>query len=266
MKSPGMYFPNGFDMQQAVLCTQLVATAYDMYAQWKIQKDPDPKKFNWRPKGPTSFTYGKPIWGTSGALLWKDTEPFAFVATDTKTVYVVFRGTQSGANWLSNLDADLVRYKPVANYGKVHEGFYDLYMSMRKSLLKCLNDYGDIGKLVICGHSLGSALSTLAVPDVLINCTAVKNKTKVVHYNLASPRVANPGFADTYNGNAVQTFRIVNTEDVVTNVPLSVMGSELFQHVGVPVDFSAQYGSMEANHNSDTAYLYALNHPDDPEK
>ena len=266
-----MYFPSGFDTNQAILCNRLVNCAYDMYEQWKHQDEPEPKKFDWTINGPKDFDYGKPIWGESGGFLWKDHEPFAFVASDipsgraNKTVYIVFRGTQTGADWLSNLRADLTRYTLVAGYGEVHEGFCDLYKTMRRAVINQLASFSPVKKLVVCGHSLGAALSTLAVPHVINKSNALAPNCKTIQYNLASPRVASPGFANAYNANGVPTFRIVNIEDVVPDLPLPAMGSELFQHVGVSVDFSAQCGSLAENHSSTSTYLYALKHPNNPQ-
>jgi hypothetical protein len=267
--------PAGFDINQAVTCTRLIATAYDMYAQWKVQHDPGSRSFDWQPKfkhdSASSFVFGKPLWGKSGGILWKDKEPFAFVASDRpvtdadKTVYLAIRGTQSGANWLSNLRADDTRYRLAPGYGQVHEGFYELYKSMAAAVLKELRAVGNIKQLVICGHSLGAALSTLAAAHVLNKCDVLTKNAKLWHYNLASPRVATPHFATVYDNNGIATFRIVNVEDIVPNVPPAIMGSDFFQHIGVPVTFSANYESISANHNSDKSYLYALENPQAPQ-
>lgn len=92
-----------------------------------------------------------------------------------------------------------------------------------------------------------------------------KDNVPVLQYNLASPRVGNPEFASAYNGNKVPTYRIVNTCDIVPQVPSSVFGKLIFEHVGIPVDFTAQYGSLAGNHNSIDSYHYALTHPDQPQ-
>jgi hypothetical protein len=36
-----MYFPPGFDREDAILLGQMVGTAYDMYGQWKKQGKPE---------------------------------------------------------------------------------------------------------------------------------------------------------------------------------------------------------------------------------
>jgi hypothetical protein len=53
-KSVPMYFPPApFNLADAVMCSALVNTAYDMYNQWHEQGSPsDPSQFSWTPKWP----------------------------------------------------------------------------------------------------------------------------------------------------------------------------------------------------------------------
>lgn len=262
-----MYTPAGFAFPQAIMCNKLVNCAYDQYAQWKKQRHPSKKTFRWTPNGP-DVSYGKVLWGKAQEILWKETEPFGFVAWDKQnTAYLILRGTQSGADWISNLHAELVRYTLVPGYGMAHEGFFKLYKSLRQQVFSELASQPVRSELLICGHSLGGALTTLAVPDVTTN-TAYKatGKRAVLHYSLAAPRSGDTQFAQKYNGNRVATYRIVNTEDIVPDAPPAVLGDDEYCHVGTPVNFTAQYGSLSSNHSSVDAYLYALEHPDKPWK
>jgi hypothetical protein len=125
-------------------------------------------------------------------------------------------------------------------------------------------------KVVSTGHSLGGALSTLAAADLAIH------QLPVQLYNFASPRTGSPSFAGTFNQRVATAWRTVNTEDLVTTVPLSTpnLGSAKaphgllgvligivrkldFEHVGSPVSFTAFNGSILANHQMAT-YLTAL--------
>jgi triacylglycerol lipase len=67
----------------------------------------------------------------------------------------------------------------------------------------------------------------------------------------------------------VPSFRIVNTEDVVPGVPFAVtddiFATYLYKHAGTPVDFTATYDSTGNNHSMLDCYLYAVNHPAQPE-
>jgi hypothetical protein len=87
-----------------------------------------------------------------------------------------------------------------------------------------------------------------------------------VHYNFASPRVGDPGFAYGMNWSVqTPTFRIVNTEDVVPDVPPPLTGNTIYQHVGTPVDFTAEYLSIGGNHSMADCYWYAINNQAQPQ-
>ena len=274
MDSCPMYFPENFDLKEVVFLNKLVNTAYDMYSQWIAQGKPKEKKFNWLPKSPAGsphLRYSDPIWGEDKKFfgIFETAEPFAFIAYDDSdnTVYLVFRGTESASDWLENLKFEQTDYSLVSGYGKVHKGFFSIYKTMSSAIHKCLEEVSTPKKLYITGHSLGSSLSILSVPDIITN-TSYKADLPVINYNLASPRTGDPIFASAYNSNGVSTYRVVNTCDIVPTVPLSVVSSELdspiYKHVGIPVDFTAQYNSIEGNHSAKDSYLYALEHPQEP--
>ncbi len=277
MTSSPMYFPATFDLKEAIFLNQLVVTAYDMYSQWERQGQPEKEKFNWIPNGP-KLQYSEPIWGEDRILrIFKKAEPFAFIASsEDKKTYLVFRGTESPADWSENTKLEQTSYSLAPGYGKVHHGFFSIYETMSSTIRALLGAIPDIERLYITGHSLGSSLSTLSVPDIITN-TKYSANLPVTHYNLASPRTGDPDFADAYNANGVVTYRVVNTCDLVPTVPLSVtsisvtssilpLSLPIYKHVGVPVDFTAQYNSIVSNHGCSDSYLYALEHPEQPEK
>jgi hypothetical protein len=253
-----------------VLCNELVNTAYDMYAQWKAQGYPNKTNFKWTPKGPP-MTYGASIWG---ATLWGNYlfEPFAFVAYSAQGIYLVVRGSETDSDWLDDFDASQTAYSPVSGFGKVHNGFMGIYGSMSAFVLAAINQalqqLGVNAKaLYITAHSLGSALSTLAVPDVIANSQLNLSKVSLAHYPLASPRVGDPDFCYQYNYQNIPTFRIIDTEDVVPDLPPSVVPllGYIYKHIGLEVSYTAQYNSDAGNHDHKNSYYYALKHPTQPE-
>ncbi|HEX8650139.1 MAG TPA: lipase family protein [Pyrinomonadaceae bacterium] len=263
-----MYFPAApFSLTDALMCSNLVDIAYDMYYQWQAQGKPAPNSFNWNASA-IPMHHSSPIWGRSSWFFFSENEPFAFVSwTDDGEVYLVFRGTETSLDWVDDADVFQVAYPSTiaAGYGYVHHGFMTIYSSMRSAVLNALGMAGSGSVLYFTGHSLGGALSTLAVPDVLTNSNFQNSGAKMFHYSLASPRVGDPDFAYQYNSQAVTTYRIVNTEDIVPDSPLSVALDSLYKHVGTPVDFTAQYDSIGGNHDHLNSYNYALNNPDQPE-
>jgi len=77
--------------------------------------------------------------------------------------------------------------------------------------------------LFITGRSLGGALSTICAYDIH-NIDDVE----IVHYSFSSPRVGNAIFAKEFNRRVVHSYWTYNTEDLVTEIPSSVMRKTLF--------------------------------------
>jgi hypothetical protein len=275
-----MYFPPaGFVLADAVTCANLVEVAYDQYCQWEEQGKPRHwRDFTWTPKWPAGFTPAwvsqPPLWGDAQTIFFEHPEPFGFVVQDTsRRGFLVIRGTESDADWYKDVEVAQSRYTLVTtpDFGRVQDGFLAVYTSMSPATLVAVDQIASTStQFFFTGHSLGSALVTLAVPDVMTNSTLRTSAARVVHYNFASPRAGDATFAAAINALAsVPTFRIVNTEDVVPDVPLAVTDDVLhtydYKHVGVPVDFTAQYDSIGNNHSMLNCYLYAMNHPGQPE-
>lgn len=272
MPSKPMYFPPPpFNLGHAVECSGLVDIAYGMYYQWvKEGKTHTPADFHWQKPQQSTFVFNAPIWGNSEVLVFNDLEPFALVAHREKNAYVIFRGTESLEDWYTDFEIDQVPYElpNLSNVGKVHEGFFDLYKSLRQSVLEQLNTLQNIRTLYITGHSLGAALAMVATPDLMTN-TSPQQYQGVFQYNLAGPRAVDPILAGYMNASQANNYRIVNSCDLVPEVPPSVCptlsGDVLYEHVGFPVTYTAQYGSVAGNHDFRTSYHFALTHPEQPQ-
>jgi hypothetical protein len=263
MSSLPLYFPPGFALPQALLCAQLVAAAYDQYDQWQNQKRPRrPQDFKWQAPQMGGWSFSAPIWSILSDLHFiNESEPFGFAARDPQgEVYLVFRGTDSVQDWLDDLDAEQQPYPWRSDFGKVHAGFLKLYRSLRDLALQAMDDMQPGGQLWVCGHSLGCALSSLAVPDLRERWPDLP----LQHYNFASPRLAAPDFAAAYNALEIPTYRVVNDSDLVPEVPPGVTGAWLYQHLGLAVTFTASYAGVAADHSLTDCYLYALQHPEAP--
>ena len=124
MEAIPIYTPQGFDTAMARQCTELVNIAYDQYAQWKRQREPSKRQFRWTPPPVAALQFSKVLWARAQGILWREQyEPFGYVGWDNdNTAFLVLRGTQSGANWLANMDAELKRYGLVAGYGLAWTG------------------------------------------------------------------------------------------------------------------------------------------------
>ncbi|MDC0744983.1 lipase family protein [Polyangium mundeleinium] len=260
-----IHLPDGYDLTTAQVCSFLINVASDMCAQWIAAKKPAPADFKWKPHNACPVTrdlykvedveFGELIWSTF-KYGGSQTEPFCFVATYKGKKYLVFRGSQSGADFGMDGECKLTDYAaptpPTSSGLQVEAGFYAVYNGLLESLKGELASLK--GTLTVTGHSLGSALATLAVP------LASSLGLSVQMYNQASPRVGNAAFAWYYKDLKITTYRLVNTAD---SVPKSPAGS--YVHVGTEVDFTAVYDGKEANmHNACCSYSYAIFNPKAP--
>jgi triacylglycerol lipase len=282
-----MYFPPKFDVKRAIELGKLVTQAYDRFESfktdqvWGIQaKYKLVSEISYRTflsfdvnevTPPTAIDLEMESIQNSAAgegagseqvsfgltdFVSKDV-PLGFVVTRAKTAYLVFRGTVTPREWMFDANIQLQPYR-LPGFGNVSDGFQNIYNRCRDSFMKKLNALSPDFELFITGHSLGSALSMLALPDVL----ASTHFNKVTLYNFAGPRVGDDEFVKAYNALPGQTtFRIVNTSDLVTSIPLPVeaplLPSGYYSHVETPVDFTMQGNSVGVNHSMDT-YLAAL--------
>jgi triacylglycerol lipase len=253
-----MFLPPGFDRAIVLEAAALVNQAYDQYekfthgASWSIQGNYDT----------LGLLSARPP--ASGE------EPFGFVVRNRTSgnVFVTFRGTQSIEDWLSNLSFPQVPHP----WGHAEKGFNDLYDQCAAATRAAVRLAPAASSVFVTGHSLGSALATLATADLADSGLS----PDVGMYNFASPRVGDRVFADRFNARVASRWRIVNTEDIVTSVPIAtpeLSSSSLpnspfamflmlahhldYEHVGNAVTFTTHNGSIIANHQMPT-YISAL--------
>ncbi len=263
MSSLPMYFPSTFSLPQALRCAELVDCAYQQYTQWVMQGKPrKPEHFVWQTPGRPGWQFSAPVWSVLSELHFiNESEPFGFAARDPQgAVYLAFRGTDTAQDWLDDLQLHQQHYPWQPDVGLVHGGFLKLYASLRDLAMQAVDGLHPSGSLWVCGHSLGSSLSSLAVLDMRARWPDLP----LQHYNFASPRLASPTFARYYNSLNVPTFRVVNDSDVVPDIPPGVVDTWLYQHLGQAVTFTASYASLAGVHSLADCYLYALNHPQAP--
>jgi triacylglycerol lipase len=239
IKPQPVFIPNNFSISTAVDLMQLCVYTYSQYDKYIANEEwaiPEPYKLE-----KTFYLFEKVDDNVDKKV------PFGFIcskqiANSRQDIYICLRGTRSAKEWEDDAKVPLVECSFLNLNGdlKVHEGFQEVYVtsnsvdeslgSLRTQMLDYLNNNIKVDgydNLWVTGHSLGAAIATLAVVDIVTN-TIHKG---AIMYNFASPLVGNQAFAnyfkskigtnqcDKNNNNC--SWRVVNTNDVVPTVPPS---------------------------------------------
>lgn len=177
-------------------------------------------------------------------------------STSLRLGVLVFSGTGNTESWLLNITFSQVPPATLKGYVigvEAHGGFYAMYASVQQEINDMLECYKNcMDTFLITGNSLGGALSTLAALDLY--------EYKPIIYTFAAPRSLNKlgsFFVDKY---VPDFWRIYNTEDLVTDLPLTVSGENLFptnpfapakwtfSHCGKGKGFTNAYDDFLMNH------------------
>ncbi len=162
---------------------------------------------------------------------------FVAVGGEPETAVVALRGTATVVEWWDDLRWDLVPFAQVSSGGKVAQGFLDIYSTFgtmtpgqQQSPRASSTFAADVARAVadglaadldpalptvVCGHSLGGALSTLLVADMAANTPLTPQA-----WTFASPRVGDAAFAGRYGGLSGVSWRIYNQADIVPYFPV----------------------------------------------
>ena len=163
-----------------------------------------------------------------------------FRLNSTREIIVSFRGTVNVKNWILNLIlTDKPKYtKPGPLF---HYGFKVAYESILSSLLdqlKLILELNPKFNLVFTGHSLGGAIATIAVADLLLKDTVKCQKSlyalsipsfRVSLITFGTPRVGNENTSQLFRQLKLRSsYRVTNRNDPVPRLPPRSIG---FQHV-----------------------------------
>jgi predicted lipase len=123
----------------------------------------------------------------------------AYILTNTKNQYVVFRGTDELRDWFVDLS-----FKPTC------DGIQSGFNKYANVIVSKLIDEVDISKeVVFIGHSLGGAVALILSP--LFNA-------KVVSFG--SPRVGTEKFINVLSDAKIDHLRVVNRFDYAPYIPM----------------------------------------------
>ncbi|MFY9986539.1 MAG: lipase family protein [Chthoniobacterales bacterium] len=231
---------------------------------------PGPKQYQIEAQFSAVETWGLPT------VVPKPRIPFGFVATAGNDVYVAIRGTQTPLEWLDDATVGFEPFVPNTAapgqaWGNTTKGFSGLYIQIITDIIAGLKNIQAAGNplnsLFVTGHSLGAALAHLVAAGIKASLNV-----DPVSYTFSGPRTGDPAFAQAFIDQGLQTWRIVNTEDIVPIVPISSnqLGNTSptsiflnvlihglpagFSHIGYPVSVTFDQGRVDDNHNLDNLW------------
>lgn len=150
------------------------------------------------------------------------TDTQAFLAACGDFAVLAFRGTEVKKK--QDVFTDLRATQISSIEGGVHRGFENAYDSVKDEIETSLATLDRKLPLYITGHSLGAALATVATQNLDV---ASKFRDRIAAcYTFGSPRVGNSKYDRSFKA---PIYRMVNTTDIVTVIPLLAMG---YIHIG----------------------------------
>jgi hypothetical protein len=154
----------------------------------------------------------------------KPSDTQGFVAIKNRTIYVVFRGSESKKDFQN--DASIQKVPFIKEGEKVHIGFKSSWEPVAEDVYLAISEASErmstVDSVVVCGHSLGGAVATLMA-------YSIKNRFYGFHVEcctIGSPRVGNKVFKQNFDKSGIESIRVVHNNDLVTHTPY--IG---FQHV-----------------------------------
>ncbi len=175
------------------------------------------------------------------------------ISERTKRISIVFRGSESKADWYYDLQ---VFKRKLHDDVYVHKGFWNQlhinnnYEKIKKKVneLLAIEENKDF-EVIVTGHSLGAALSTLFGYEYSLE---IPQKVTVVSF--ASPRVGDGGWREAFDGREnLKHYRVSNNRDVVTAAPMF-----WYKHVGINIHLSDTKTEIFENYSYNTWWKYSL--------
>lgn len=151
-----------------------------------------------------------------------------YVSEYKNDLAIIFRGTESGRDILTDLNAIRVDmdapYLKATETPQIHWGFYNQFNELKINLDKIVESYVNekennlnepAPNIIFSGHSLGGALATIAstyyglkYPNTFITCIT-----------FGSPRVGDQKFANLFDNTVSNSIRVVNDNDPIPCIP-----------------------------------------------
>jgi pimeloyl-ACP methyl ester carboxylesterase len=172
----------------------------------------------------------------------------ARVFVDSGVLYIIFRGSDQPEDWVYNLNPGSHTFRSPGGIPlQIHRGFYEQWSSVRATLLErvrfSLAEYV-VEKIVVAGHSSGSALGTIAA---CVDLPRVAKSIPISCVTFGSPVVGDANFAIYFDAKITESRRFVHNNDPVPLLPLR------YTHVAslVRLDDKVDKNNTENIHGAD---------------
>lgn len=151
-------------------------------------------------------------------------------------IVVSFRGSSNFENWVANLDFPKTKAYPKCDGCRVHEGFYNAWLSVMDGVVAevtRLHTSNPSSRIFVTGHSLGGAVAAHCAAELGASRHSLGYPIDGV-YTYGQPRVGNSHFASFYEEGTRVSWRVTHWKDVVPHLPPSAL---YFQHTSTEVHY-----------------------------
>jgi hypothetical protein len=248
-----------FDPTLAVLCGRFIQAAYTMYGN-------DPTKLTPPPSADFPTGYQLTAWiQMQDFFIFGSTGPvfYGFIAHSTQGQNVpilAIRGTDSDLEWWDDISSLGMQPFNVPNCGNVGMGWEKIYATLEVverspdatvQAFRSLKAIGGFsaqvaehlkrhagaaaapGAIDVTGHSLGAALATLYAAENSLTHKLPKIRNL---YTFASPMIGDPTFVAAFNGLGLNSWRVINEQDIVRILPPGIF----YRHVNTEVPYDSR--------------------------
>ena len=168
----------------------------------------------------------------------------ALIVEKDDILFITYRSTSAKTkkeytkNVITDLDGAMVEADWISSEGVfVHRGFDSEYDRFKDVILKAVNE-NKPDKIIISGHSLGSALATLSALDLSMN-----HGYDVSLVSMGGPRVGNKEYRELMDNYVMDNYRIYIPQDPIVNIPGSL---KEYEHSGFALGINP-----DGTHNSE---------------
>lgn len=188
---------------------------------------------------------------------------------ETKSnLHIVYRGTEFNSfdNWQRNLQIKQEPYNSISmncHNCYIHNGFNEMYSSVSTPFLNTYYTHllNSNKNIIISGHSLGGALSTLLFLE--LSLLQEINPNRMFLYTYGSPRVGNIDFVNYFYNNTLtkNSFRYVNNKDPIPHLPPAIQYTHIHNEIWLLENniISCSNKTLEEDINCSYSLYKALN-------